>query len=104
MSTSILEKMRVIFTKHAVLQHEAQADPILWTFLDNGLGIGSFVYSLYTRRDLVAGVPELRDPQLLLQIENEVQFSKMGRGSIFAWAGVQEHASFNGQIRPVIQL
>ena len=104
MSTSLLEKMRVIFTSNAALMQLAQADPVMLDFLDNGSGMGSFVYGLYTRRDLVAAVPELRDPQLLMQIENEVGFSKMGRGSIFSLAGVQEHASFNGTVRPVIQL
>lgn len=50
--------------------------------------------------------PTMFDPAFILQIVAQTggdpEMGYRGKGNIWGWSGVQQHADFNGQIRPTI--
>lgn len=72
---------------------------------DERLAFSGF-YWLYCQRDIVARTPLLTNPAFLLKLDTKLgmQWKGMNRGSIWDAAGVQRHAEFNGQLRPVVDV
>ena len=64
------------------------------------------LYWLYCQRDIVANTPLLTNPAFLLQLDAKIgkEWNAMNRGTIWQFAGVQRHAEFNGQLRPVVDV
>lgn len=84
------------------------ADPIAYYAFVEGDERFAFpaFYWLYCQRDIVAKTPLLTNPAFLLQLDAKIgkEWDAMNRGSIWQFAGVQRHAEFNGQLRPVVDV
>ena len=75
-------------------------------------GVGSVVREMYiSRRQDDKSLAELVGPimfnpafilQIIAQTGGDPEMGHGGKGDIWQWSGVQQHADFNGQLRPAI--
>ncbi len=91
-----------------------QISPILWDKLDTVQSnlsqrtLTSFMWEAMYWDSPLRGSPILQDAQFIFEMEQALGKEEMtkwnacGRGSIWDFAGIRQHAMVNGTLRPVI--
>lgn len=88
-------------------REEVLCEPTFWWVMaDKSDNVLAAFYWLYTHTFIKDRTPLLRDPAFLIKLDEAFgkEWEACGRGSIWQIAGVQRHAYFNGQVRPVVEV